>query len=109
MALLVWLGGCQVQADAQVDGVVDDPATQVQASVAAGDLRLIVRAGRGQFAPGIPPELQAQAKARCGIRYLDGLGDVVRPGEEAAHARRSAYARDYNRLIYPYCIKAKEE
>ena len=95
LTLLALLAGCQVQAQG--------PQADVQASLKAGDTRLIVRAGRGQTAPGAPAGEQADAKARCGIRYLEGLGDVIRPGEQEQHTKRVLYASEYNRLMLPHC------
>ncbi|WP_033135586.1 hypothetical protein [Aeromonas finlandensis] len=95
LLLLAMLGGCQVDAS---------PLEQeISANLAKQDYRLIVRAGRGEVAPGIPAEQQAEAKARCGVRYLDGLGDVIRPGQKEAHARLSAYASEYNQRMVIHC------
>ncbi|MEW7865101.1 hypothetical protein [Aeromonas diversa] len=99
LILLALLGGCQAQAEG--------PSADVAASVRAGDTRIIVRAGRGQMAPGIPAELQAEAKARCGVRTLEGLGDVVRPEQREAYNKRLAYAVEYNRLMLSHCPVAK--
>ena len=96
--LLTLLGGCQADADTL------DQA--VSASLARQDYRLIVRAGRGEVAPGIAPEQQASAKTRCGVRYLDGLGDVIKPGQEEAQAKLAAYAADYNRRMLAHCPAA---
>lgn len=95
LILLALLGGCQAQAEG--------PSADVAASVRAGDTRIIVRAGRGQVAPGISAEQQAEAKARCGKRYLDGLGDVIRPGQQEIHAKLSAYASEYNQRMVIHC------
>ncbi|MFM5227673.1 hypothetical protein ACET9H_00010 [Aeromonas media] len=93
--LLTLIGGCQADADAL------DQA--ISASLAKQDYRLIVRAGRGEVAPGIAADQQAAAKARCGVRYLDGLGDVIRPEQKEAHARLSTYASEYNQLMVTHC------
>lgn len=99
--LLVLLGGCQADADTLEQALGDSLARQ--------DYRLIVRAGRGEVAPGIPPEELAAVKARCGVRYLDGLGDVIHPGQEEAHARLSAYAAEYNKRMVTYCPLTVDE
>ncbi|MFM4678308.1 hypothetical protein ACEUD4_07940 [Aeromonas media] len=96
--LLTLIGGCQADADAL------DQA--IRASLAKQDYRLIVRAGRGEVAPGIAADQQAAAKARCGVRYLDGLGDVIRPEQKEAHARLSTYASEYNQLMVTHCPAA---
>ncbi|WP_461604115.1 hypothetical protein [Aeromonas rivipollensis] len=93
--LLTLLGGCQADADT-LDQAVSD-------SLAQQDYRLIVRAGRGEVAPGIAAEQQVAAKARCGVRYLEGLGDVIKPDQKEAHARLSAYATEYNRRMLAHC------
>ncbi|WDO01085.1 hypothetical protein C3Y05_015670 [Aeromonas allosaccharophila] len=95
LLLLAMLGGCQVDADTL------DQA--ISASLAKQDYRLIVRAGRGEVAPGIAADQQAAAKARCGVRYLEGLGDVIKPDQKEAHARLSAYAAQYNQQMLAHC------
>ena len=65
-----------------------------------------MRAGRGEVVPGIAPEQQASAKSRCGVRYLDGLGDVIKPGQEEDQAKLAAYAADYNRRMLAHCSAA---
>ncbi|MCH7371325.1 hypothetical protein [Aeromonas sp. MR16] len=92
---LVLLAGCQADAGT-LEQALDD-------SLARQDYRLIVRAGRGEVAPGIPAEAQADAKARCGVRYLDGLGDVIRPEQKEEHAKLSAYAAEYNQRMLAHC------
>ena len=93
--LLALLGGCQADADT-LDQAVSD-------SLAQQDYRLIVRAGRGEVAPGIAADQQAAVKARCGVRYLEGLGDVIKPDQKEAHARLSAYAAEYNQRMLAHC------
>ncbi|MDF2408051.1 hypothetical protein GWQ29_01160 [Aeromonas sp. 2HA2] len=98
LLLLALLGGCQADADTLEQ--------TVSASLARQDYRLIVRAGRGEVAPGIAASEQEAAKARCGVRYLDGLGDVIRPGQEEAQARLRAYAAEYNQRMLAHCPSA---
>lgn len=94
--LFALLGGCQADASTLEQ--------EVTANLAKQDYRLIVIAGRGEFAPGIAAELQAETKARCGVRYLDGLGDVIRPGQQDMYAKLSAYANEYNRQMLEHCL-----
>ena len=89
--LLALLGGCQADADTLAQAIDDSLARQ--------DYRLIVRAGRGEVAPGIAAEQQVSAKARCGVRY----GDVIKPDQKEAHARLSAYAAQYNQRMLAHC------
>ncbi|WP_219591007.1 hypothetical protein [Aeromonas salmonicida] len=98
LLLLTLLGGCQADSDTLEQ--------TVSASLARQDYRLIVRAGRGAVAPGIVASEQEAAKARCGVRYLDGLGDVIRPGQEEAQARLRAYAAEYNQRMLAHCPPA---
>jgi hypothetical protein len=93
--LFALLGGCQADASTLEQ--------EISANLAKQDYRLIVRAGRGEVAPGIPAEQQAEAKGRCGVRYLDGLGDVIRPGQQEIRAKLSAYASEYNRQMLEHC------
>ena len=98
LLLLILLTGCQADAGT-LEQALDD-------SLARQDYRLIVQAGRGEVALGIPPERQVEAKARCGVRYLDGLGDVIRPEQKEEHAKLSAYAAEYNRRMLAQCPSA---
>ena len=98
LLLLTLLGGCQADADTLEQ--------TVSASLARQDYRLIVRAGRGEVAPGIAASEQDAAKARCGVRYLDGLGDVIKPGQEEAQARLRDYAAEYNQRMLAHCPPA---
>ncbi|WP_042011688.1 hypothetical protein [Aeromonas fluvialis] len=95
LLLLAMLGGCQADASTLEQAL--------SANLAKQDYRLIVIAGRGEFAPGITAEQQAEAKGRCGVRYLDGLGDVIRPGQHETHAKLSSYASEYNRRMVTHC------
>lgn len=95
LVLASLLGGCQADADT-LEQVVS-------ASLAKQDYRLIVRAGRGEVAPGIGADEQASAKARCGVRYLEGFGDVIKPDQKEAHAKLSAYAAQYNQRMLAHC------
>jgi hypothetical protein len=96
--LFTLLGGCQADASTLEQ--------EVTANLAKQDYRLIVIAGRGEFAPGIAAEQQAETKARCGVRYLDGLGDVIRPGQQEIHAKLRAYANEYNQRMVTHCPSA---
>lgn len=96
--LFALLGGCQADASTLEQ--------EVTANLAKQDYRLIVIAGRGEFAPGIAAELQAETKARCGVRYLDGLGDVIKPGQQEMYAKLSAYASEYNQRMVTHCPSA---
>lgn len=98
LLLLAMLGGCQADANTLEQ--------ELSANLTRQDYRLIVIAGRGELAPGIAAEQQASAKARCGVRYLDGLGDVIRHEQKEAHARLSAYASEYNQLMVTHCPAA---
>ena len=95
---LMLLAGCQADAGT-LEQALDD-------SLARQDYRLIVRAGRGEVAPGIQQEAQLEAKARCGVRYLEGLGDVIKPDQQEAYAKLSAYAAEYNRRMLAHCPPA---
>lgn len=98
LLLFTLLGGCQADADTLEQAI--------SASLAKQDYRLIVRAGRGEVAPGIAAGEQEAAKARCGVRYLEGLGDVIKPDQKEAQARLRAYAAEYNQRMLAHCPPA---
>lgn len=101
------LAGCQADASPQAGSkaAVEIPgvAQALSEHLARGDHRVIIRAGRGQMAPGIQAEQQEAVKARCGMRHLEGLGDLVRPGEEAQQQALTDFAAAYNRQIVAHC------
>ena len=73
----------------------------IEESLAAQDYRLIVRGG---MAPGVVESLQAEARTRCGVRYLEGFGDVIEMGKEAEYKQRIDYATRYNRRMLEKCM-----
>lgn len=95
--LLIYISGCHA--------IPDGAEQAVEQSLKVQDYRLIVRAGRGA---GIAESEQAQAKSRCGVRYLTGFADVITPGKEGEYARMEAYATNYNRRMLPYCQKSQK-
>ncbi|MCS3832776.1 hypothetical protein HNP10_001514 [Aeromonas veronii] len=76
----------------------------IEESLAAQDYRLIVRGGRGGMAPGVVESLQAEARTRCGVRYLEGFGDVIEMSKEAEFEQRIDYATRYNRRMLEKCM-----
>lgn len=97
LLLLALLAGCEVNAAPQTPTIGD--------SIAKQDYRLIVQAGRGEVAPGVPAEQQKAAKARCGTRFLTGLGDVIKPGQQDAFSSLLAFATEYNKQMLTYCYQ----
>ena len=70
----------------------------------AGDYRLWITGGRRQVMPGIDPALFAEAKALCGIKLIEGSGDVM--GDKAQRQQRQAaiaFASDYNARMLILC------
>lgn len=73
----------------------------IDESLAAQDYRLIVRGG---MALGVVESLQAEARTRCGVRYLKGFGDVIEMGKESEFEQRIDYATRYNRQMLERCM-----
>ncbi|MGL6414562.1 hypothetical protein ACSZMN_11140 [Aeromonas veronii] len=73
----------------------------IDESLATQDYRLI---GRGGMAPGVVESLQAEARTRCGVRYLKGFGDVIEMGKESEFEQRIDYATRYNRQMLERCM-----
>ena len=70
----------------------------------AGDYRLWITGGRRQVMPGVDPALFDEARALCGIKVLDGSGDVM--GDQAQRQRRREaidFASDYNARMLAHC------
>ncbi len=85
--------------------VVDDDAQQ---AIARGDYRLLIFTGRGVTVAGIPAAAEADARQRCGIKYLDGSGDVVR-SDRGLQLRKlaHAYSEQYNSKVFEACKAAR--
>lgn len=88
-----WLQG----ADSKVDA---------EAAVAKKDFRLLAVSGRGLMIPGIAVEDREAAKNKCGIRYMEGMGDVIQPDPEFRKWRKkgSEYAKAYNAIVHKHCM-----
>jgi hypothetical protein len=73
------------------------------------DKRLLAYYGRGVVIPGIQPDEKEILSEKCGLRMMDGFGDVVRSD---AHLEKMkimrAYAEKYNQLVAPQCRKDKD-
>jgi hypothetical protein len=74
------------------------------------DARFIAYTARDVVVPGIPPEEKEALTQKCGVRMLEGYGDVVRSDEhlEQLKAMRE-YAEQYNKTVEPYCRAAKSK
>ena len=109
--MLLALLGCSAAMTAQNDSaqplawvttakVEDDIAR----AIARGDLRLLTFPGRGVDIPGIAAAEQEKAERLCGLRYLEGTGDVIR-SEAEIELRRLVriYTEKYNPAIYAAC------
>lgn len=76
----------------------------IEESLVAQDYRLIVRGGRGGMAPGVVASQQAEARIRCGVRYLEGFDDVIEMGKEAEFEQQVDDATRYNRRMLEKCM-----
>lgn len=78
---------------------LDDPAADLRARIAAGDLRPVAVCGFACLVPGYGPQGR-DAAAPADARILDGSGDAVM-GERHLQlkARAEAYARAYNQAL----------
>ncbi|WP_421260953.1 hypothetical protein [Aeromonas jandaei] len=94
--LLLYISGCHA--------IPDGVEQAVEQSLKVQDYRLIVRGGRGGSVPSVADRLQAEARMRCGIRYLEGFGDVIEIGKEAEFEQRVDYATRYNRRMLEKCM-----
>lgn len=71
------------------------------------DMRLLAYTTRGITVPGIDDAEKDTISKQCGIRMLDGFGDVVRNEEQLRRMKAMhAYVSRYNAVIAKRC-KAK--
>ena len=83
-----------------------NPEEDARAAIDAGDLRLLGFATRVTSVPGVAATDRQAAMDACGVRLLEGFGDVIRSKEELlARRQASKYAVKYNRVILEQCLK----
>lgn len=70
-----------------------------------GDYRLIAIANRGSTIVGLNESDNAEnLKAQCGVRFLQGLGDVIKPTEKPWRDKAVEYAKAYNFKMKMLCL-----
>ncbi|MDA3870311.1 MAG: hypothetical protein PF589_10325 [Gammaproteobacteria bacterium] len=85
-----------------------DPEADARAAIEQGDLRLLGFATRATTLPGVAAADREAALDACGVRLLEGFGDVIRSDEELAAMRKaSAYAKRYNAVMLGVCLGDK--
>lgn len=83
-----------------------DPETDARAAIEQDDLRLLGFAARVTALPGVAAAEREAALAVCGVRLLEGFGDVIRSDAElAAMQQASAYAKRYNTVMLEACLR----
>lgn len=81
-------------------------ANDVASYSAQGDFRLIALANRGNTIVGLSESDNAEnLKAQCGVRFLEGLGDVIKVGPEKQWRDKAVeYAKAYNTQMRMLCL-----
>ena len=75
-------------------------------AVAHKDFRLLAYATRGIMVPGIEQDEKALLSQKCGLRMLEGFGDVVRSQEQLKKMRAfHDYVTAYNIIVAAQCRK----
>lgn len=86
-----------------------DPEADAQAAIEKGDLRLLGFALRATSVPGVAAADRQAALDVCGVRLLEGFGDVLRKGQDMTARRLAhAYATRYNLVMVKACL-AKQD
>lgn len=68
------------------------------------DLRLLGFAGRNHKIPGIDSSRSQDYRDKCGIRFFEEFGDVIREREQLDQMiKAKEYAIEYNRVILTRC------
>lgn len=81
-----------------------DPDKDARRALEHGDYRLLGFATRGTSIPGVDPTLKRVYQAQCGLRFIEGFGDVIRSDEQGNQMKlASEYAERYNSLIMTGC------
>ena len=113
--LLIFLAGVlstQVLAMAKTTQPYDPPQWRENANAADDaayalendDKRLLAYYGRNIMVPGIKPDEKALLSEKCGLRMMEGFGDVVRSDAHLEKMKTMrAYIEQYNQVIAPLC------
>ena len=85
----------------------ETPAADAKYAIENEDMRLLGFALRGYHIPGVKAADRQRYIDKCGIRVLEGFGDVIKDETQASNMKRaSAYAREYNAAIIARCMPA---
>jgi hypothetical protein len=118
--LLLALSACQERTDIDLSSMTDKERQAVeslawlhqanaeqdaQVAIAYNDLRLLGMPGRVRNLPGVAPGEVDEVAKHCGIRYLEGVSDIVL-GETHRQLLQavSEYAARYNRIMLSHCF-----
>ncbi len=118
--LLLTLCACQERTDMDLSAMTEperqaveslawlreaDADQDAQVAIAYNDLRLLGMPGRVVNLPGVDPGEVDEAAKHCGIRYLEGVSDIVL-GETHRQLLQavSEYAACYNRIMLSHCF-----
>lgn len=75
-----------------------------RSAIEHNDLRLLGFAGRGSFIPGIDSSQSQDYSEKCGVRFFEEFGDVIREREQLeAMKKAKEYAKRYNKVILTGC------
>jgi len=85
-----------------------DPASDARDAVASGDKKFLAIATRGINIPGIAPQQTKKYRNKCGIKFIKGIGDVIRDKNDLRkHKLAKAYAKLYNHVVKQNCTIAE--
>ena len=83
-----------------------NPEADAHAALDKGDTRLLGFATRMTSVPGVTAADRQAAMDACGVRLMEGFGDVIRSKEELlARRQASEYAVRYNTVVLKSCLK----
>ena len=81
-----------------------DPVVDANTALANGDKRLLCFASRATIVPGVELAQKQAYIDKCGLRFIEGFGDVIRSEEQLENMKKAeAYAKHYNAVIIMQC------
>lgn len=82
-----------------------DPVEDANNAIKNKDYRLLGLAMRAIKVPGVKSENQTSLIEKCGVRLLQGSGDIIR-GEADLQMKKTLhiYARNYNNILKKACM-----
>jgi len=108
MMAMILCAACQPPASNNTQVLSSPVDTEVHQARKNNDFRLYGTSGRNITVPGVNSEERSYAIELCGIKFMEGTGDVIKtPEQRQKRKEKVAYMKSYNQRIYVLCKQHK--